>query len=310
MRARLSRILMSMLISVVLTGILSLSARAEGQYQQPDVFLRYTYKLEQNQISDRGVFSQRVPRFADLERDRFRFNNYEQFLDYLLAQAPSLKKHFVLLHHSQSMQLASPEHPRVVLFDGGMVFTFAEHPDNRDKRVEILEVDPSTYQVEMREIVFRGNDVAFNAKPKACASCHGQPAKPLWDPYDFWPNAYGSSVGAVSTRQEGEAFKQLRAAASSSAILSRLHLMPAVTRGAEENTAFTQYIHQINLGRFFKTELPGKNLTAVRYPLLAALNGCFSTFPREPFATQKEQLLSYFPAGLTRKHRAPGPDLQ
>ncbi len=266
-----------------------------GAQELEDSFLRYTYRLDGLEVRERGVFRVRVPSFAEMERDRYRFNDYPQFIDYLLQQAPSLKNHFILLHHSQSLQLASVDHPRVVLFDGGMMMAFAEHPENRQIKVEILESDPQTYELRPREIVFAKEGIEFRHEPKACVSCHGKPAKPLWDPYDFWPNAFGAAVGQLHTQQEKDAYVKLKANANSSPLLSRLQLKPQIGLGNEENTAFTQYIHQINLGQWMKRELSKVDLSAIRYPLVATLGACFSAFPRLSFEQQKQQILEFLP---------------
>lgn len=258
-------------------------------------FLRYLYQYKDNQISSRGVFAQSVPSFNEIRRDQFRFNNYEQFLDYLLSEVPSLKRNFVLLHHSSSLQQASFEHPRIMMFDGGMVFAVSEHPGNGEKRVEILETNPADYSISMREIVFAAGGVRFNPKPQACVACHGQPAKPLWDPYDFWPNAFGSSVGSYSTTAERDFYQALLTKAPQSPTLSRLQMLPKIDLGgSEENTAFTQYIHQINIGRWMNEALKGRDLESIRYPLLTVLGGCFSEYPLPSFPERREKLLATF----------------
>ena len=281
---------LSILASVGLSAAFNLGAQ-----ELEDSFFRYTYRLDGLEIRERGVFKVRVPSFTEMERDRFRFNDYPQFIDYLLKQAPSLKNHFILLHHSQSLQLASPEHPRVVLFDGGMMIAFAEHPENRQIKVEILESDPQTYELRPREIVFAKDGIEFRHEPKACVSCHGNPAKPLWDPYDFWPNAFGAAVGQLHTQQEKDAYVRLKKNAKSSPLLSRLQLKPQIGLGNEENTAFTQFIHQINLGQWMKREFTARDLSAIQYPLIATFGSCFSEFPRRSFEQQKQQLLEYLP---------------
>lgn len=278
-----------------LLPILVLACSFVGAQDLEDSFFRYTYRLDGLEIRERGVFRVRVPSFAEIERDRYRFNDYPQFIDYLLQQAPSLKNHFILLHHSQSLQLASVEHPRVILFDGGMMLAFAEHPENRQIKVEILESDPQTYELRPREIVFGQDGIEFRHEPKACVSCHGKPAKPLWDPYDFWPNAFGAAVGQLHTQQEKDAYVQLKANALSSPLLSRLQLKPQIGIGHEENTAFTQYIHQINLGQWMKREFARVNLSAIRYPLVATFGACFTVFPRRDFEEQKRKILEFLP---------------
>ncbi|NJL26324.1 MAG: hypothetical protein HC902_15025 [Calothrix sp. SM1_5_4] len=179
-----------------------------------------------------------------------------------------------------------------LLFDGGSVFAFAEDPRNRLTRVEILETDPDTYAISMREIVFTESGPRFHAEPKACAACHGNPAKPLWDPYDFWPNAFAGAVGMVHTRQEAESYRTLIDGRGGSPLGRRLSWKQSLGLLNEENTPFTQYIQQINFGRWVRSALKDKDLSGIRFPLLGVLNGCgYGTDLKE----KKVNLLSLFP---------------
>lgn len=245
-----------------------------------DSFIRYGYSFQNGQIIDRGVFKVSVPGIDEIERDRPQFNTYPQFLDYLFRQAPKLAEHFVILHHSQSLQLASFDHPRVILFDGGKAFAFSEHPDNRHLKVEMMEVSPADYQIKMSELTFRPDGgVKIERNPKACVACHGSPAKMLWDPYDFWPNAFGSSVGTMSSKQETAAYDKLRLAAGKSELLKRLAFLPKLELGSEEeNTPFSQYVGQINLASQLRSALQSRDLNGWRFPLLSVLSSCHSKF--------------------------------
>lgn len=266
-----------------------------AQPYEPDNFLRYSYTFQNGQIVERGIFAVDVPGIDEFERDRPQFNTYPQFLDYLFKQAPSLKNHFVILHHSASLQTASVEHPRVILFDGGKAFGLAEHPTNRELKVEIIEASPQDYSLKMSEITFsREGGVKIERNPKACIACHGSPAKMLWDPYDFWPQAFGSSVGAMSSVQETAAYDKMRALAPNSEILKRLNLLPKIEIGSgEENTPFTQFVGQINLAGQFKRWLNSKDLNGWRFPLISILSSCHSQFSTK-FEEAKPSLLELF----------------
>lgn len=241
-------------------------------------FVRYSYKFEGRRISQRGVFSVPVPGISEIERDRGKFSSYPEFLDYLFSAAPSLAHHHVLLHHSASLQLASFEFPRVIVFDGGKAFAFSEHPENRAIKVEMMEVSADDYSLELAEISFPATGgVKVKRNPKACLACHGSPAKMLWDPYDFWPNAFGSAVGAMMGQPESDAYQRLRARASESPVLQRLRLREHLELTKEENTPFTQYVGQINLAGQLGRLLKGQDLSGWRFPLLSAVTACHST---------------------------------
>lgn len=264
-------------------------------YDLQESFVRYSYTFTGGVVTDRGVFKVPVPGIAEIERDRPQFNTYPQFLDYLFKQAPSLKDHFVILHHSASLQFASTEHPRVILFDGGKAFTFSEHPENRSLKVEMLEASPVDYSIQLSEITFAKNGgVKIERNPRACIACHGRPAKMLWDPYDFWPNAFGSAVGAMHSKQETAAYDRLRAAAGSSEILKRLNLLPKLELGPEEeNTPFTQYVGQINLASQLNHALQSQNLNGWRFPLMSVLSSCHSRFDTD-YSQALSSLLEMF----------------
>lgn len=259
-------------------------------------YLDYLFQYNGVQISERGVFKTKVPRFDDLVRDQYRYNNYEQFLDYLFSQAPSLKENFVIVHRSQSLQIASFEHPRLLLFDGGAVFAFSEHPDNGLPRLEMIEVDPENYQVNPREITFAPKGLEFNAKPTSCTACHGSPAKLLWDPYDFWPGAFGSAIGDTRTQEEQAAYQRLRSKASESPILSRLNLFEKINLGSEGNTAFTQFVAMLNSGKWMTEKFKNRDLSSIRYALLGLMNYCFNS-QNSTFEDEAQKLIEFFPEG-------------
>lgn len=259
-------------------------------------YLDYLYQYNGIQISERGVFKTKVPRFDDLMRDQYRYNNYEQFLDYLFSQAPSLRGNFVILHRSQSLQIASLEHPRFLLFDGGSVFAFSEHPENGLPRLEMIEVDPENYQVNPREITFSPEGLEFNAKPTSCTACHGSPAKLLWDPYDFWPGAFGSAIGDARTEEEQAAYQSLRARAKTSSLLSRLKLFEKISLGTEGNTAFTQFVAMLNSGKWMTEKFKGRDLSSIRYSLLGLMNYCFNA-ANSTFEDEAKKLIAFFPQG-------------
>jgi hypothetical protein len=252
---------------------------------------RYNFVLDGTRIIQNGLFAVSVPTFEQIQHDSASFHNYSQFLDYLFTKAPSLKKHFVLIDHSQSLQISSPEHPRILLYDGGQVFSFSEDPLNRYNRVEILGIDPKSHDIAMDEIIFRGNVPEFNAHPKSCIACHGSSAKPLWQPYDFWPNAFGSSIGVMSTKQETDAYDKLRATAKDSPLLNQLELLEMYRDGMQPLLEpFTEYISQINWMRWWRQYSPPQTF---KYLLLAQLNMCAVSYKDKSFDPVKDRFRTF-----------------
>ena len=109
--------------------------------------------------------------------------SYEQFLQKLQLRRPQLFEHYVLLHESGSLQFADRQHPRVLLFADGLILAFAEHPRQGERRVEAIELDPSSWRFQFAELRFpKEGDSSFQSNPHVCQSCHGQDQHPLWEP--------------------------------------------------------------------------------------------------------------------------------
>jgi hypothetical protein len=117
----------------------------------------------------------------------------------LIALLPvSMRSHYVLLFASRSLQAASFENPRAILYgkDAQFIVTFNGHPQQRGfNAVEVAEFKPLTQSFELREIRFSADPnapVEYSAPdPPQCLSCHGAAVRTLWDSAPLWPGAYG-----------------------------------------------------------------------------------------------------------------------
>ena len=109
----------------------------------------------------------------------------------------SMRSHYVLVFASRSLQSASYENPRAILYgnDAQFIVTFNGHPRQRGfEAVEVAEFQPATQNFELREIRFVADSGAIEysaANPPQCLACHGSPARTLWDSAPLWPGAYG-----------------------------------------------------------------------------------------------------------------------
>jgi len=130
----------------------------------------------------------------------------------LLAALPAAQRNrYALVFESRSLQGASPENPRVVLFgpDARFIVTFNGSPAQRGFRVvETMEFDDDSKEFRLRELVFperaAGVDkvVVSEVNPQHCARCHGAPARPVWDTFPLWPGAYGERYRARLSARE------------------------------------------------------------------------------------------------------------
>lgn len=141
-----------------------------------------------------GLWDPKPPRFEELELayQSGKYQDYSGFVDYLIKRQPGLKDRFVLVHHSDSQHMSSFDYPRVIVYQGATFYAFSDHPAQKDRRVEIMQARPDSYETEFKEIVFGDSGVEFRSDPKSCTLCHGSPAKPLWSAYSHWvASTYG-----------------------------------------------------------------------------------------------------------------------
>jgi hypothetical protein len=119
----------------------------------------------------------------------------------LLPALPvALRSRYALVFDSRSLQAASPENPRVILYgaDARFILTFNGSPQQHGfHSVETMEFDDRTGVFHLRELVFPEQASAAapvaisDVNPERCRRCHGAPAHPVWDTFPLWPGAYG-----------------------------------------------------------------------------------------------------------------------
>lgn len=121
--------------------------------------------------------------------------------NFLAALPPSMKENFVLMHESRSLQRATPQQPRQILFGSDARFLLAVSgvpEDPRYKEIEFAEFEPATGRYHFGVISF-----SDSAKPKVtkdvalCQNCHGSLPHPVWAPYPDWQGAYGNDRGVI-----------------------------------------------------------------------------------------------------------------
>lgn len=133
-------------------------------------------------------------------------SSVEQLVPLLPA---SLRSRYALVFASRSLQVATYNAPRVVLYgpDAHLVVTFNGDPGQRGfYSVETLEFGQDR-QFRLREIRFpppgSSEPVLFSEpNPRTCLTCHGSPARPVWDSWPLWPGAYGQRYDAPLSGQE------------------------------------------------------------------------------------------------------------
>ena len=157
-----------------------------------------------------------------------------------LALLPQeLRKNYVLVFSSRSLQEATPAEPRAILFgtDAQFVVTFNGGAARRGAdALETMQFDARTNTFHFREISFPAAGAAPHVSadnPARCTACHGVPARPIWDTPPYWPGAYGERYGSGLSRTESAG---MRAFLEESARGSRYGQLIDPARFAERTT--------------------------------------------------------------------------
>lgn len=146
----------------------------------------------------------------------------------LVAGLPEeYKESYTLVYHSQSLQGASYDNPRAVLFGrtAQLILTFNGTPSQAFYNdIEAMQFREGSESFELYSIGFsHGSASVSGPDPAICSSCHSSPPHPIWSSYEYgvrktghWPGVYGSSHDApVRVPKEKEAFERFRHEAAS-----------------------------------------------------------------------------------------------
>lgn len=119
----------------------------------------------------------------------------DELLQALKKNFPKLFIDPALMFRSESSQKdgVSAEFPRAILSSQDGEFLLAFTGDSRKAEFGAIEMiqmrkPPAGYQ--MAEVVKDGGQLKLTTNPARCISCHGDPARPIWEAYDLWPGAY------------------------------------------------------------------------------------------------------------------------
>lgn len=153
----------------------------------------------------------------------------EDVLNWIEERYPDFFTHHTLMQKSQSLQDASPLHPRAIVFapNGQLVLTFNghEHQSGFD-RLELVAPDPDTKRFDFREITFSDSGAEISPpNPPKCARCHHSAPRPIWEPYRRWEGAFGFDDDFIAVNgPEHEKLKAFQVMAKTHARYSFLKL--------------------------------------------------------------------------------------
>jgi mono/diheme cytochrome c family protein len=223
-------------------------------------------------------------------------STYDDFLNFIAKRRPILLENPVLIHDSGSLQYSDRERPRVILFGDGLMLAFAEDPRRENRTVEIIAFDEQAQGFQFAELRFGGEGARFQDQPRNCQSCHGTAPKPLWDPYDFWPNAYGSAIARFGTVAEKNDYEKIRLQTAKTGIYQHLKwpTLSGNNRGLDGIESFTQYVNQLQIfAALPRLQQQTGAFDQVAPALLGVLNRC-AVDADDAAAARK--LAAFFPA--------------
>ena len=116
----------------------------------------------------------------------------------------------VIMRESRSLQAASFEKPRVILFndDASLVMSYTGE-ERGGHRFEIMSFANAHF--DFKSIEFGDGRAQVNEKPQNCRGCHGfmkDDLRPVWDPGLIWRGAFGAQDDHL-TDVEAEAYQKL-----------------------------------------------------------------------------------------------------
>jgi cytochrome c553 len=137
-------------------------------------------------------------------RELIATHNVESVQELLAILPAELRAHYTLVFSSRSLQDATLQNPRAILFgtDAQLIITFnGERSQRGYESVETMELAAGSSSFSFREISFspdhkRSAPQISDANPARCVVCHDNPARPIWDTPPAWPGVYGERYGA------------------------------------------------------------------------------------------------------------------
>ena len=257
-------------------------------------FLKYKIQIDEKYNSSiDGVMGPSPLSLQSLIQDRNQFHNYEEFLKYLKDKAPEIFDRPVFLHHTGSLQRATFNNPRVLLFGRGAVLSLAQPLPFETPKVEMIEWSPNKQSFQMGEIEFIGpGDIKIEANPKRCLACHGDNPNPIWAPYDLWPKAYGAKAGTIASKPEQSHYQNFISHVNKVGIYRHLPMDRLTLKSSLES--YTQFLFTLNNLRWMSL-LKSKKETIkhFQYALTATLNGC--TLPIQKAGRSQYKVNDFFP---------------
>lgn len=193
--------------------------------------------------------------------------------DVLVRLPDDLRSRFVLMEKSRSLQEASPDAPRAILYGNtaDLVVSFNGKAGQRGfQTIEAIEHNPARSTYELRQFDFSGAKPRVSPpNPEICVRCHRNVPRPNWEPYPYWPGALGQ--GPNFSSEESKRLAEFASANARHPQYGRLKFTAKRSTPAFE--LYTLFTEQ-NLNRIPRALAATPDFLRFRPALLAALADC------------------------------------
>ena len=180
-----------------------------------------------------------IPGTLTIENLRLAAKAASSLEGFLQSLPQEFRSRFVLAYKSRSLQSASFETPRVLLFssDASLILAYngllSRESSGRGHfgagSAEVVAFNFERcgwdfYRIDFSKILATESGITTNkwdANPQKCTSCHQ--GKPIWDTYSLWPGFYGSYDDGIKVdSDEGRGFAKFRSLAHQHPLYSKL----------------------------------------------------------------------------------------
>ena len=250
--------------------------------------------------------------FADL-RHLVETHKLTSVAELLPLLPESYRSQYVLIHNSRSLHEASWENPRVLLFgaDAHLIVSFNGTAAQRGFRgLETMEFDEGQKSFVYREIEFpekSGEDLKISAdNPTRCLTCHGNPARPIWDPAPLWPGVYGERYLQPLAEEEKNGLQKFLAGQKQNPRYRFLLNTQALTEASAfsplkreqysqiqnepANQRLSGLLNELNLQQIVRLISSSPQFAEFRYAVLAAVDPRCETFGKANSAGEQPDL--------------------
>lgn len=217
-------------------------------------------------------------------------------LELIKRDHPGYFSYYTLVYESRSLQEASFQSPRAIVFgrDARLVLTFngdqiGDHHPRASDTLELVHFLDDQNKFEFRQIMFRDDahpgDPYLSQAPYQiappnstlhqegiCLLCHGSDPRPNWDAYSTWPGVYGSlddfNDDALLKGRELPEYREFR---KSMANRARYSVLPPLSAAPRPNHDLGILLTGLNTRRAMAILLRNPKAMARKYAILHAL---------------------------------------